>query len=86
MTPLLLDTHAFLWYSEDDANLPAPLKAAIEGADLVYLSITTLWEIVIKLNLGKLSLQTNYELIEAGLEAGGINFLPVTCADNFYYE
>ena len=56
MTALLLDTHAFIWYSEGDANLPDLLKAAIDSADRVYLSIATLWEIAIKINLGKLSL------------------------------
>lgn len=81
MTELLLDTHTFIWYSENDANLPTSLKAAIETANRVYLSIATLWEIAIKLNLGKLSLQTNYEWIEASLGPAGIDLLPITFAD-----
>ncbi|MBD2494365.1 type II toxin-antitoxin system VapC family toxin [Nostoc sp. FACHB-280] len=81
MTALLLDTHAFIWYSEDDPNLPDSLKAEIDHAERVYLSIATLWEIAIKLNLGKLSLQANYELIEASLEPAGINLLPIAFAD-----
>jgi PIN domain nuclease of toxin-antitoxin system len=59
MSSLLLDTHTFIWYSEDDANLPASLKAEIETADQVCISIASLWEIAIKLNIGKLSLQSN---------------------------
>ena len=54
MSPLLLDTHAFIWLTEDDANLPDTLKDRIEAADIVYVSIATLWEIAIKLNIGKL--------------------------------
>ncbi|MBD2297756.1 type II toxin-antitoxin system VapC family toxin [Nostoc sp. FACHB-87] len=81
MTALLLDTHAFIWYSEDDPNLPDSLKAEIDHTERVYLSIATLWEIAIKLNLGKLSLQANYELIEASLEPAGINLLPIAFAD-----
>ncbi len=81
MTALLLDTHAFIWYSENDANLPASLKAVIDAADRVYLSIATPWEIAIKLNLGKLSLQTRHELIEAQLAPAGIDLLPIAFVD-----
>ena len=42
MTSLLLDTHAFIWLTEDDANLPDILKEMIETADIVYVSIATL--------------------------------------------
>lgn len=81
MSSLLLDTHTFIWYSEDDANLPAFLKAEIEAADRVCISIATLWEIAIKLNIGKLSLQSNYEAIESTLEPAGITLLPISFAD-----
>lgn len=81
MSSLLLYTHTFIWYSEDDANLPASLKAEIEAADRVCISIASLWEIAIKLNIGKLSLQSNYEAIELTLEPAGITLLPISFAD-----
>ena len=81
MTAFLLDTHAFIWDSEGDANLSDLLKALIDSADRVYLSIATLWEIAIKNNLGKLLLQANYELIEASLERTGIDLLPIAFAE-----
>ena len=81
MSSLLLDTHTFIWYSEDDANLPTSLKAEIEAADRVCISIASLWEIAIKLNIGKLSLQSNYEAIESTLEPAGITLLPISFAD-----
>ena len=56
MSDFLLDTHAFIWLSENDSNLPNNLRDMIDVADKVYLSIASLWEIAIKLNLGKLSL------------------------------
>jgi PIN domain nuclease of toxin-antitoxin system len=54
---LLLDTHAFLWFIFDDAQLSRAADAAIsdEEAEL-HLSIVSLWEIVIKSQLDKLSL------------------------------
>jgi PIN domain nuclease of toxin-antitoxin system len=81
VTNLLLDTHAFIWYSENDPKLPESIKIDIENADRVYLSIASLWEIAIKLSIGKLSLRSNYESIEASLEPAGISLLPISFAD-----
>lgn len=81
MTNLLLDTHAFIWYSENDSKLPESIKTEIETADRVYISIASLWEIAIKLSIGKLSLRSNYESIEASLEPAGISLLPISFAD-----
>jgi PIN domain nuclease of toxin-antitoxin system len=78
---LLLDTHAFIWYSEDDPKLPESIKLEIEAADRVYISIASLWEIAIKLSIGKLSLRSNYESIENSLEPAGIDLLPISFAD-----
>ena len=81
MTNLLLDTHAFIWYSENDSKLPESIKLEIETADRVCISIASLWEIAIKLSIGKLSLRSNYESIEASLEPAGIGLLPIYFAD-----
>jgi PIN domain nuclease of toxin-antitoxin system len=81
VTNLLLDTHAFIWYSENDSKLPESIKLEIETADRVYISIASLWEIAIKLSIGKLSLRSNYESIEASLEPAGIILLPISFAD-----
>jgi PIN domain nuclease of toxin-antitoxin system len=81
VTNLLLDTHAFIWYSENDSKLPESIKIEIETADSVYISIASLWEIAIKLSIGKLSLRSNYESIEASLEPAGIILLPISFAD-----
>jgi PIN domain nuclease of toxin-antitoxin system len=51
----LLDTHTFLWFINDDETLSAYAKALIENTDnLIFLSIATLWEMAIKVSLGKL--------------------------------
>jgi len=81
VTNLLLDTYAFSWYSEDDPKLPDSIKIEIETADRVYISIASLWEIAIKLSIGKLSLRSSYESIESSLEPAGIILLPITFAD-----
>lgn len=53
----LLDTHAFLWWICADPRFSAKLLeelAASRGP--VYLSVASLWEMVIKFKLGKLRL------------------------------
>jgi PIN domain nuclease of toxin-antitoxin system len=56
MSSFLLDTHTFIWLTENNPRLPDRLRDIIDDADLVYLSIASLWEMAIKIKLGKLSL------------------------------
>ena len=59
---LLLDTHTFLWFVNDNPKLSDHLKDLIEDTSNVsYLSVASLWEMSIKFNLGKLTLDPNYE-------------------------
>lgn len=86
MNKLLLDTHAFIWFVSNDANLPAETKNQIESADAVFLSIASIWEIAIKLNIGKLSLKGTFEDIEPQLIAADIKILPVTFTDTVQFR
>lgn len=55
--PLLLDTHAFLWFIDNDPRLSATAAARIaDPATDVHVSVVSAWEIVIKLGTGKLTL------------------------------
>ena len=54
---LLLDTHAFLWFLADDAQLSNPARELIENsANEILLSMASLWEMAIKISLGKLTI------------------------------
>ena len=81
MTNLFLETHTFIWYSEDNPKLPESIKIEIETADRVYISIASLWEIAIKLSIGKLSLRSNYESIESSIDPAEIILLPISFVD-----
>lgn len=81
MSELLLDTHTFIWYSESSSKLPAIVRVSIEDADQVYVSIASLWEIAIKVSLGKLALQADYTTLESGLLSAGLTLLPISFAD-----
>jgi PIN domain nuclease of toxin-antitoxin system len=51
---LLLDTHTFLWFVNDNLRLSDHLKDLIEDENNTsYLSLASLWEMSIKSNLGK---------------------------------
>lgn len=54
---LLLDTHIFLWFISGDARLPDGWRESIRNPENdVYLSVASLWEAIIKHQLGRLPL------------------------------
>ncbi len=54
---LLLDTHVFLWFLDDNPQLLPNAKALIEDpANRKLVSVATCWEIAIKVGLKKLDL------------------------------
>ncbi len=51
----IIDTHTFLWMVTDDRRLSEPARAVIaDGANQVFLSVASMWEIVLKAGTGKL--------------------------------
>lgn len=54
---LLLDTHALIWFLENDPNLSATARDAIEEpTNERWVSLASGWEMAIKSQLGKLAL------------------------------
>ena len=53
----LLDTHALIWYIENDAQLSYRAKSIIEDErNSVFATMANLWEIAIKVSIKKLDL------------------------------
>jgi PIN domain nuclease of toxin-antitoxin system len=52
---LLLDTHIYIWWLKDDAQLSKRARGLITQADVVYVSSVSIWEAAIKIQLGKLT-------------------------------
>lgn len=53
----LLDTHAFLWWTADDPRLSPRVRDLVcDGANEFLLSVASVWELIIKSQLGKLEL------------------------------
>lgn len=95
---LLLDTHSFLWFCQDDPRLSATAKALIEDpGNRKLLSMASCWEIAIKAGLGKLTLgepsgsyipaailRTGFELLSISLaHATSVEVLPLHHRDPF---
>ncbi|MFV0436069.1 MAG: type II toxin-antitoxin system VapC family toxin [Desulfopila sp.] len=57
MSQYLLDTHTFLWWVDDSLKLSSAARSAISSLEnTCYLSMASVWEMAIKLSLGKLKL------------------------------
>ena len=77
---VLLDTHAFIWFLAGDARLRAPARRHVaDPANEKFLSIASVWEMAIKLSLGKLRLRdTLAEVVDQGTKSNAINLLGIS--------
>ncbi len=71
---VLLDTHLLLWALGAPARLPPKARRIIRDAD-VYVSAASIWEISIKVALGRLRADPREVL--AALEPAGLLGLPI---------
>lgn len=75
---LLLDTHAFIWFVENDSNLTAELRTQIEDTENeIFISIVSLWEMAIKTSLGKLEMAKDLSTIILKIKENGFIILPI---------
>lgn len=76
MGSLLLDTHALLWsIGAPDKLSPRAKEAIVDGANVVYVSAASVWEIAIKRASGKL--RAPDDLLDQIFEPGFLE-LPIT--------
>lgn len=72
---ILLDTHIFCWWFYEPERLSQETLAIMRGAERTFVSSASIWEISIKVRLGKISADPQ-ELFEQ-IEANGFRELPV---------
>ncbi|MEM8603956.1 MAG: type II toxin-antitoxin system VapC family toxin [Cyanobacteria bacterium P01_H01_bin.121] len=83
---LLLDTHIVIWYFQDDQKLRSNISKLLEdSSNHLYLSSISLWEIAIKLNIGKLNLEIEFSDFQRLLTQFSIATLPISFADTQEY-
>jgi PIN domain nuclease of toxin-antitoxin system len=80
---LLLDTHAFIWWDSDQAKLPSAVLAACRSpANALHLSLTSVWEMQIKVQLGKLKMRLPLvEILREQHQRNGFQLEAVTLED-----
>ena len=76
----LLDTHTLLWFISEDQKLSDRARRLIlDSGSEIFLSIASLWEIAIKVNIGKLALDKPFnQLFPDELDSRGIEILDIT--------
>jgi len=75
----LLDTHAFVWFMNGDDKFPTHLVSEIEKFESnCFLSVASLWEMSIKVGLGKLELRSDFSNILEFCSANKIQLLPIS--------
>jgi PIN domain nuclease of toxin-antitoxin system len=78
----LIDTHTLIWFLNGDDDLSDRAKKIIEESDAVnFVSIASLWEMAIKISLGKLELKRPFAEILVQIENSGFQILPITFED-----
>lgn len=80
----LIDTHILIWHGENNPKLGTPILSIInDPANEMYVSHASLWEMAIKISIGKLKLGHTFRELEVLLMRNGFTLLPF---DFIHYE
>ena len=76
---VLLDTHLLLWAAGSPQRLPKAALSILKARDNTLLfSAASVWEVVIKIGLGRSDLQVDAQQLRQGLLLHGYEELPIT--------
>ena len=71
----LIDTHIFIWLMENSKKVSPRIKTLLSSPSInVFISIVSIWEIVIKQTKGQLKTPKN---IEESIHKAGFKILPI---------
>jgi len=74
----LIDTHVIIWLAINSSELPEEIKEIIKNPkNDIYICSVSLWEITIKMNLGKLNLKLPLDKLLGDIKSYGYNVLQV---------
>ena len=73
----LIDTQSFIWFFENNSQLPSSVRLYMERSNNLVVSIASFWEITIKASIGKLVIPENIAgLMDKALSKGFV-ILPI---------
>jgi PIN domain nuclease of toxin-antitoxin system len=74
----ILDTHTFIWWDSDPTKLsPAANLFLKDPANFLLLSVASVWEIIIKVQVGKLAVRMPLPGMLAQQQSNGLVILPI---------
>lgn len=77
----LLDTAPFLWAATGPGKLSAAVRKLIEGRNhRLFVSVASLWEVVLKAQKGLLHIEDPRSWLESGIRSIEAEVLPITAA------
>lgn len=86
MPDFLIDTHTLLWFIEDDSRLSDRVKSILTNDSInLSVSVVSLWEIVIKINIGKSKIGYTIKEIYQLLTQLNVEVLSIEQCDLDYY-
>ena len=78
MRKYLLDTHTLIWLIESSSKVSMSIREELKSPDAaVFLSSVSLWEIAIKLNLGKIQLKSPFRKLLSDLQDTDVGILQI---------
>jgi PIN domain nuclease of toxin-antitoxin system len=77
---VLLDSHTLIWAGDDPDKVPAPAMGVMQDpANELLISAATIWEMAIKVAVGKLPLSLPYRRwLDKAVADQGLSILPIT--------
>ena len=84
----IFDTHTFIWWDSEPSKLSSKVIALYQNPHhILILSVVSLWEMQIKLQLGKLKLAVPLkEIVESQISTNQIEILPIRSEHVFSLE
>lgn len=75
----LLDTHVLLWMMTDESRLSPAARAVVDDPENeLLLSAASVWEMAIKVQIGKLALDMDLDtFVREAVETGAVDELPI---------
>jgi PIN domain nuclease of toxin-antitoxin system len=76
---ILLDSHTLIWFSQNSPQLSSSAIEILEDRNnLLFLSLVSVWEIQIKVQLGKLNLDISLsEIVKDQTKINDVQILPM---------
>ena len=82
MGHFLLDTHTFLWWIQGNPNLSDRVQEILSDEDnQLCLSVASLWEVTIKLNVGKLTIPHTLDELYNLLDLFNVELINISQSD-----